>query len=386
MIAILFLSVAGFLSSDGGFAQDNVIRLGGTLAETGSLTNTAKLYADGRQLAVDYINDHGGVDVDGTSYFIELVQYDDQSDADHAVSLYRQLIDEGVDFLLGPYSSGLVIPTSEVAEQFGIPMVEGGGASSTILNRGFSNVFGILPAAGNYLANAIKLFQAEAGAQTMALIYENDAFSTDVAAGTRGWAEHYGVTIIVDEVYEKGTTDFGDLIIKLKDANPDVIMGANHLAEMLAFVPQARAANVLTDMVFTIGTTSPEFLALGADAEGVFGVTPWLPTQDSSGDTFGSAPDYAQLFEQRYGFLPEYHNAAGSMEILIFKNAIEAAGSLNRDAVREQLANINFDSFYGPISFQENGQIELGQTVIQIQNGVAVGVIGDADPIFNMPN
>lgn len=369
----------------GGLGQDQpVIRLGGTLSETGRLAATAALYIDGRNLALDVINAGGGVVIGGVSYQLEMVLLDDQSDADLAVRLYTQLAEEDqVDFFLGPYSSGIVLPTSVIAEQFKIPMVEGGGASTNIFDRGFKYVFGTLPAGTNYLQNAIKLFKEQAGAQTMGLVYADDAFSTNVAEGARLWAAEYGLQIVADEKYADGQTEFSSLIAKLKDQNPDVVMGANHLAEMLAFVPQARSLGLLSDLVFTVGTENQDFLALGDVAEGVFGVTPWLTDQDTSGDTFGSASDYTEMFEGRFGFTPEYHNANGSVEILIYKKAIEAAGSLDREAVRNAIAGISFDSFYGPVSFSEDGQIGTGQSVIQIQNGVSVGVLGGTDPIFN---
>jgi len=383
---VLLAVLAVWMAPSGGVAQDQpVIRLGGTLAESGKLARTASLYVQGRSLAVDLINASGGVDVGGVPNQIELVQFDDQSDPDLAVRLYQQLVEqENVNFLLGPYSSGLVIPTSAIAEQFNLPMVEGGGASTNIFNRGFKNVFGTLPAGQNYLQNAIKLFSESANAKTMALIYSDDAFSTNVAEGARGWAKQFGVKIVVDEKYGDGQTEFGSLIAKLKDANPDVVMSANHLAEMLAFVPQARSLGLKSDMVFTVGTSNSDFLALGDVAEGVFGVTPWLPTQATTGDTFGSAVDYAKLFKDRFGSVPEYHSASGSVEILTYKKAIEAAGSLDPSAVRDALANIKFDSFYGSISFEDNGQIGTASTVIQVQGGATVGVLGGADPLFNV--
>lgn len=371
----------------GGVGQDKVIRLGGTLSLTGRLAATAALYVDGRDLALSVINgenNEGGVTIGGEQYRIEMNLLDDQSDADLAVRLYTQMAEgDQVDFFLGPYSSGIVLPTSVISEQFMISMVQGGGASTNIFNRGFKYVFGTLPAGTNYLQNAIKLFKEKAGADTMALIYADDAFSTNVAEGARMWATEYGLQIVADEKYADGQTEFSSLIAKLKDADADVVMGANHLAEMLAFVPQARSLGLLSDLVFTVGTENPDFLALGDVAEGVFGVTPWLTNQDTGGDIFGTASEYTALFQDRYGFTPEYHNANGSVEIMIYKKAIEVAGSLDRQAVRDAIAGISFDSFYGPISFAENGQINIGQSVIQIQNGVAVGVLGGADPIFN---
>ncbi|MFQ5795724.1 MAG: amino acid ABC transporter substrate-binding protein [Candidatus Bipolaricaulia bacterium] len=383
---LLFLVVGMSPWADVGQAQP-VIRLGGTISETGRLARVAALYIDGRALGVDILNALGGVNVGGTAYRIELVQFDDQSSADLAVRLYEQLITEqNVDFLLGPYSSGLVIPTSAIAEKFRVPMVEGGGASTNIFNRGFKYVFGTLPAGQNYLKDAIRLFREEAQVRTIALIYADDAFSTDVAVGTRKWANELGVRIIADEKYADGQTEFGSLIAKLKSVNPDVIMGANHLVELLGFVQQARSLGLDKDMVFTVGVSNPDFLALGQVAEGVFGVAPWVPTQSTSGGVFGSAADYTRMFEMRFDYTPEYHNANGTIEILTYKKAIEAAGSLNRNAVRDALANISYESFYGTVAFGENGQVAKGQTVIQIQNGVAVSVGpgGEATAIFKV--
>jgi branched-chain amino acid transport system substrate-binding protein len=146
------------------------------------------------------INAQGGIKVVDKSYPIELVQPDDQSDADLSVREYERLITEqNVDFLLGPYSSGLVIPTSAIAEKYKIPMVQGGGASSNIFDRGFKYTFGTLAPGPSYLESAIKLFKKQAGVKRMALIYAEDAFSVDVAQGARKWAQVYGLAIVLDE-------------------------------------------------------------------------------------------------------------------------------------------------------------------------------------------
>lgn len=379
-IALLLAVVGIWIMPWGAIGQGDapVVRLGGTISETGSKAAVAALYIDGRALGVETINASGGINVAGTPYQIELIQFDDQSDADLAVRTYQDIVEtDKADLLLGPYSSGLVIPTSVIAEQFQIPMVEGGGASSNIFDRGYRYVFGTLPKGQDYLMSAINLFSTSAGAETMALIYADDAFSIDVAAGARSWAAAFGLEITVDEQYSEDQTEFGSLIAKIKDADVDVIMGANHLVEVLAFVQQAESLDLDVDMVFTVGVSNPDFIALGDIAENVFGVATWVPSQAASGPMFGSAAEYSALFEDRFGEVPEYHNASATIEILTYKYAIEAAGSLDPTAVRDALAGISFDSFYGKVEFGENGQIIKEMAVLQIQNGQAVGV--DAD-------
>jgi branched-chain amino acid transport system substrate-binding protein len=385
LIAVLLLFVIGTNPWNAAGQDQQIIRLGGTISMTGNLANTAKLYIDGRNLAIDTINAQGGVVVNGIPYKLELVQMDDQSDAKMAAGLLEKLITDGkVDFLLGPYSSDLVIQASAVGEKYGVPMVEGGGAASTIFNRGFKYVFGTLPPGPNYLEEPIKLFKDEAHAQTMALVYADDSFSTDAAAGARQWANQFGIKIIVDEKYTNGQTEFSSLIAELKAANPDVIMNINHLAEALAFVKQARSLGLDKDLVFTGPVTTPDFLTLGDLAEGIFGVTPWLPTQNTSGDIFGSAADYAQTFSKRFNYMPDYHNANGTIEVLTFKKAIEAAGSLDHSTVRDAIAKLSYDSFYGKVDFSETGAANRGMIVVQIQDGkvVSVGPGGEAQAKF----
>jgi branched-chain amino acid transport system substrate-binding protein len=392
IIAIVAVAVVLFLSNNDENSSPTqisdedrtTVRLGTTISESGRLSRVASLYTDGRQLAIEHINANGGITVDGKSYPLELVQLDDQSDADLAVRLYDKLIvEDQVDYLLGPYSSGLVIPTSTIADKFKVPMVEGGGASRNIFNRGFKYIFGTLPTGPNYLQPAVKLF-GDAGATTMALIFADDAFSTDVAEGTRDWAKEYGLEIVLDQKYGDGQTEFGALIAQLKTANPDVVMSANHIVESIAFVQQARSLGLESDMVFTVGVPTPDFLELGDVGEGVFGVSSWVGTQATSGNDFGTAADYAKTFQERFGYEADYHNANGTIEVLSYKYAIEEAGSLNRQDVRDALSTFSYESFYGPMAFDEAGMADKVQIVVQIQNGsaVSVGPGGVSEPIF----
>ena len=69
--------------------------------------------------------------------------------------------------------------------------------------------------------------------------------------------------------------------------------------------------------------------------------------------------------------------------------AVETAGSIDPEKVRDALSKVKFDSLYGPIAFNENGQIDLPQTVIQVQGDKLVAVYGAngkiAQPKYPMP-
>lgn len=373
---------------------DNVIKLGAAISFTGDRAREGKLYIDAYNHAVDYINENGGVQVGDQTYTFELVLEDDESDATKSARLVEKLITEDeVNFLLGPYSSGITIPDSAVAEKYSVPMIEGGGASGTIFSRDFNYIFGTLPSAANYFQSVLEMAQTlDPQPKSVALLYADDEFDISVADGTREIANEMGYDLVIDEEYPSGTQEFSTLLSRVKSESPDMMLVAGHAEESLVFVQQAKELKVNAGvMAFTVGPPTPDFReALGADAEYVYGVPSWTPALDFT-DTyvFGSTQDWIKLFTDRFDYDPDYHVASGVADVVVYKAAIEEAGSLDADAVRDAIANIDVTTVYGPVSFQENGQIGGGTVAIQIQDGNVVAVypesVAEASPIYPMP-
>ena len=117
----------------------DTITLGAAVSETGKYAREGKDTRQGYLTWLDWVNnEYGGIKVGDDCYNVEIVYYDDEGDPDTAANLVERLITEDeVDFLLGPYSSGLTMSTSAIAENYGMIMVEGNGASESIFERGF---------------------------------------------------------------------------------------------------------------------------------------------------------------------------------------------------------------------------------------------------------
>src|SRR6185503_16458182 len=90
--------------------------------------------------------------------------------------------------------------------------------------------------------------------------------------------------------------------------------------------------------------------------------------------TFGSADRFAKQFHDRFSYEPDYHVASGAADVLAFKYAIEKAATLDAKKVRDALAALDVATLYGRIKFNPSGQIELPQTLIQIQHGKLVPI------------
>ncbi|KAB0607944.1 amino acid ABC transporter substrate-binding protein [Castellaniella defragrans] len=388
------LALALSLGSPASQAAGNEIVLGASVQLTGPVANTGRYYKDAYQLAVDQINRKGGVQVGGKQYTLALKIYDNQSDVNLSVRQYTQLVSKDkVNFLLGPFASNFALADSAVSEKYQVPMVQGGGASDQIFSRGFKYVFGTLAPASNYFGSTIAMLkQLKPAPAQIALLYADDAFDVSVAKGTRPLLEQAGLKTVIDERYSSNASDFNTLLSQIKSKQADAVLVAGHETEILNFIRQAKSLDVSPKLYsFTVGVPSEDFRkALGADAEYAFGMSAWLPSETLKDDWFGDAAQFAKAWGAQYRYEPDYHAASGVADVEAIVKAIEKAGSLDPKAVRDALAGSDFQSLYGHIAFAGNGQIDLDQVVIQVQDGKPAAVFDGSkflrDAKYPMPD
>jgi branched-chain amino acid transport system substrate-binding protein len=304
---------------------------------------------------------------------VEIIMYDDESNADTSASLTERLITEDeVDFLLGPYSSGLTMSASAIAERYGMVMVEGNGSSEDIFARGFQNIFAVLTPAGNYTESALRSL-SEQGAETVVIAYEDTAFPTSVGEGAILWAEEFGMEVLAVETYPIEVADVSAIMTKFRDLEPDVFVGGGHFNDALLFVNSAIELGFNPGaMVITVGPSNPDFVTeMGSAANYIIGPTQWEATMSWEDEYFGNPADYAARYEEMWGEPPTYQAAESTAAALALQLAIEQAGSLEMDAVRQALFDLDVMTFYGPINFDETGKnASKPMGAIQIQDGV----------------
>lgn len=372
---------------------DCTIVLGAPISETGSYAREGMWNQRGYETWREWVNDeYGGIKVGDQRCKAEIVYYDDESDPDTSAKLMEKLINEDkVDFLLGPYSSGITMGTSAVAEKYGVIMVEAHGASEALFERGFENLFAVLTPAGNYTGSALKAL-ADLGAKTVVIAHLDLAFPTAAAEGAQKWADEYGLEVLAVEKYPADVTDLSAMMTKFRDLNPDVFVGAGHFNSSVLFVRNAQELGFTPKaMVLTVGPDSPEYRAeLGDDANYIMGPAQWDKSLGYKDEYFGTAADYAERYTKRWGEAPPYQSASSTAAALALHLAIEQAGSLEMDAVREALRNLDVETFYAPINFDDTGKNAAKPMVtIQIQDGeikvVAPEEVAERDMLYPMP-
>ncbi|HTM09078.1 MAG TPA: amino acid ABC transporter substrate-binding protein [Verrucomicrobiae bacterium] len=389
----IVLSVAAALLFAAAPVSAAPVELGASVQLTGKDANTGRYYGDGYQLTIDKINAAGGVKIGNSKEKLTLKMLDNQSDVNLSVRQYVQLVTQDkVNFLLGPFSSNFALADSAISEKYSIPMIQGGGASDQIFSRGYKYIFGTLPAATEYFSSTVDLMtKLNPAPKNVALIFADDAFDVSVADGTRALLNKAGMKIVVDQRYSDKASDFNSILSLIKSQPVEAILVAGHETEILNFIRQAKTLNVRPKFYsFTVGVPTADFRnALGNDAEYAFGMTSWLPSPTFKDDYFGNAEQFANEYKKRFGYDADYHAASAAADVEAFVKAIEAAGSLDANKVRDAISKLDFDSLYGRIKFNAAGQINLPQTVVQVQKGKLVAVFGPKGmmekPLYPMP-
>ncbi len=387
----LVAAVIVFLGNATQAAEGKTIRLGCAMSFTGNESRTGKLYRDSYDMAVETINKNGGIKVGKNTYSVEIVYYDDKSDPTESSKLVEKLVSEDkVNFLLGPYSSGITIPDSLVAQRYRIPMIEGGGASGTIFSRNNKYIFGTLPPAEQYFKSTLEMLNTFSPApKSIAILYSDDKFDVSVANGTNELAGKMGFTVALLEKYSVGATDFTSILTKIKSLKTEVVLVAGHTEESLNFTQQAKELNVCPKLInMTVGPSEADFRkSLGKNAEYIFGVASWSPQMKFKGYLYKDNQEYVNLHKAKFGYDPDYHNASGIADVAVFKDAIERAGSLDPQKVRDAIAASKLDTIYGRVEFSENGQIKGTSVVLQILEGEVHQVFptGEQKPVYPFP-
>ena len=377
---LLAASACGSRGEGGGAsAEGDTLKLGAALSLTGSLAREGKLTQEGYEVCKQVVNEAGGIPVGGKKLKLEISYQDDKSQPDTAAQLVDQFNSKGYQLILGPYGSSATEAAAAVIERNGQIMVEGAGADNTIFSHGYKRTFGALSPATDYLGAIVQAIAEEADPKpkTIAILSADDGFSKTAAEGGVEVAKKQGLEIVAQEEFPAESTNVASQLTSVRSKNPDLVVVSAHVVEGIAVIRQAAELN-LSPMGFaeTVAPPTPDFTeTLGDLANGVIGSSQWVSTVTGEDKYFGTGADYAKTFEAKYNRPPEYHNAEASAACLSYALAVEKAGSTEPDAIRDALGQLDTESFFGRLAFDDSGMNTYKtMSVIQVQDGKVVTV------------
>jgi len=373
----LFVALALLVASLVADAQPP-IRIGASVAQTGTHAALGQDQLRGYQLCVKHMNDKGGV----LGRKLELVAYDDGSDPAMAVRLYEKLITQNkVDLVLAPLSNAITDAVADVTEKHKLPMVTPAGGAASIYRKGRKFIFNMNPPAELSLEGLLDL-AAKKGLKAVGLINVDSLFGWAVRQGAIELAKKKGLQVVFVDAYPQGTTDFSAILTKVRAANPDVLGGATGFFEdAVAITRQLKALNVNPRMAgLTAGVDLPKFYeVLGRDAEFVYGVTLWVSelVDIRAGGLIPIARQYPGAREFVESYKKEFpgadlstFSAGGYGACQIVVEAIRRVGSLDREKLREAILKMDHNTVYGGFRVDRDGvQIAHKRLLFQWQDG-----------------
>ena len=362
--------------------EGDTIVLGSAISFTGKYSSNGIHAKNGYNLAVKRINETGGVKVGGKTYKFKIIYYDDESTPARGAQLAERLIkQDGVKFMLGPYSSGLTKAIAPVTEKHKIPMVESEGAARSLFTQGYKYLFAVLSTSEQYLASAVALaadLNKKAGKKpgdiTVAMAFENDPFSLDVRAGVVEDIKKHGLKIVVDDKLPRDLSDMTATLTKVRALKPDLLVVSGHSKGAATAARQIKELKIDVPLIAMTHCESSKIVnKYGSSVDGFLCPTQWSETLPNKGDTFGSAMDYDKTFKSTYEGYDKgvpYQSAQASAAVMVWKDAFERAQSFDVEKVRNALAATKMSTFYGNIKFSEAGNnIAKPMFLRQIQGG-----------------
>lgn len=359
-------------------AQDT-ITLGAAVSITGKYATNGKNTQDGYDLAVKQINDKGGVEVGGKTYKLAVKYYDDESTPARGAQLVERLISQdGVKFVLGPYSSGMTKAIAPVTEKYKIPMIEANGADRDLFTQGYKYLFAVLSTSDQYIASAVQLLAELSQEQNkdlkdvkIAIAIENDPFSQDVRNGVAEDAQELGMKVVIDDKLPPDFSDMSSTLTKVKALKPDLLVVSGHTKGVLLGVRQVAEQKIDVPMLAATHCDSAQIIEkFGKQAEYWLCGSQWDESLTYKDDLFGKASDFAALFAKTYDYPAPYQAAESAAAVEVFADALHRAGSFDAQKVRDAIAATDMQTFYGNVKFDETGKNTAKPMVLyQVQDG-----------------
>ena len=362
-IAIAFLAATVFFAGPALAAKE--IHFGGAISQTGRYAEPAGRYVNSYKMFIDQQNAKGGL----LGKKIKVTLLDDKSDKQTSIKLYEKLITQDrVDLTLGPYSSGITDAVANVLERYKYPTLAPGASSGIIWKKGRKYLFNQNAIAQNYQRGAVFLAK-DIGVKRIAIVGEDSLFPRQSAEGAVHWAKHLGIEVVLNENYPRKQTDFTALLQKIKARRAEALISNSYFADSVAQIRQLRELNInLKIFAGTVGPGLPKFAKqLGPTAEYVLGFSQWEPRPEIL--KFPGMKHFIDSYVKRHDVKPNYHAGISWVAMQITTQAIQKAGSYDREKVWQTLRTSQFQTIMGKWKVDKNNLNDHDGLTFQILDG-----------------
>lgn len=370
MSSALLIGLLAGCGASGTSGSGDTIKIGANLELSGAVASYGQSILEGMELAVEEINDDGGID--GKKF--EIIDNDNKSDGAEAVSIANKFTsEEKVLAIVGAATSGNTKAQIEIANDTETILLTPSGTSPelTVNKDGSVNEFVfrtsyIDPFQGEVAANfAVN----ELGVSTAAVYIDNASdYSIGLAESFVKTFESLGGKVVIKEAYVAGDTDYRSTLTRISSEEPEFIFIPGYYGDVGLIISQAREIGIDVPLMGADGWDSPELVDLaGKDALN----NTFITNHYSSGDPDEKIQSFVNKFGEKYkGKSPDAFNALGYDSIYLLADAIKRAGSTDSKEVKDALAKTeNLSLITGLVTINENHDPIKSATILEYVDG-----------------
>jgi branched-chain amino acid transport system substrate-binding protein len=348
------------------------IEVGASVPLTGKYGALGAMVKPGYEYAVADINAAGGVYVEeyGVQIPIRLTLYDDESDPTKTVSRMEALFSENnVVAYLGGAGSDMHAAAAPIAEKNKTPYLGIAFALYSIHQQGYKYLFSPFPkspAQARDVFEVLNTIPEDQRPSKVAVFQEKTDWGIELWDLWQQYADEYGYEIVVHEEYAPRSEDFSAMILKAKDAEAEVLLSVPSPPDGLAI--QKQMAELGWTPKFELMIRAPENVSW-TETLGSIGDYATIFAGWHHGENFPGVAELNAQYEAEFGRPADLLTGPAYACVQILADAIERAGTLDRDAIRDAIAATDMTTVIGPVTFNEDGTGNVLNPMSQWQNG-----------------
>lgn len=344
---------------------DNVFLIGGIGPLTGSAADYGYSVKQGAEIAINEINEAGGVTVGDTTYTFALTFADDEAVEDKAIQAYNTVMDDGADAILGAVTSGACIAITDLTKADGILQITPSGSAMDCTKN--DNAFRVCftdPAQGKDMA---KMAVETLGYKKIAVIYNSaDDYSMGIKESFEATVKELNGEIVASEAFVTNDVDFNTQLTSIKGTDAEVIFVPAYYQDVAYITKQASDMGLKLPFLGSDGwdgvlgtVTDPAY------AEGVIFLSPFFAEDPSE-----NVVNFVNAYKEAYGSTPDQFAADAYDTVYAMKAAMEKAGSVESADLIAAMTEITVDGLTGDgITWTADGEPNKGCKFIQIKDG-----------------
>lgn len=350
--------------SQGPAASGEAVKIAVAAPMTGDNAEYGQGFYNAATMMADEWNAKGGV----LGRPIEIVQYDDKNSSEEAASIAQKIVSEGdIAGVIGHFASGVCMTAAPVYQENKIIEISPSSSHPDYSGIGdyiFRNntVINVEAAAG------LDIAVNDLGKKNIGIISIKTDWGTNTAAIVKelidGMADT-GAKVVAHEEVMEGSDDYSPAIAKLDAAGADVLICVSMYSTLAPVAKQYKQVNPDIAIVGFSNAYSQQLLELGGDAvEGVC-----FPVIFFAGSEEPTVKNYVDAYTAKYGAAPSALTSQAYDSVGMLLTAIEAAGTTDSAAVRDELAKIDYPGVTGETTFNDIGDVQKSFVKVTVKDG-----------------